>query len=162
MFYFFYLMNLFYRLSVLTKNMKLLLIGLILTVLFGFISTQSQLNLLNNVNITYTNNGTHTQFVVISPLGQGVQISNSWLGVGLNSVGLMVSQTINKENEKLKQQLYEKLQPISEYFKTGKFYDLTRKLFIALTISLLLKYLSITHRFNSIRLINLTKSNKKT
>ena len=99
MFYLFYLMNLFYRLSILTKNMKLLLTGLILTVLFGFISTQSQLNLLNNVNITFTNNGTHTQFVVISSLGQSVQISNSWLGVGLNSVGLMVSQTNNNKRK---------------------------------------------------------------
>lgn len=74
--------------------MKLLLFGLILSALCSFISTQSPLTLLNNVNITFSNNGTHTQFIVISPLGQGLQLSNSWLGVGLNSAQHMVSHTI--------------------------------------------------------------------
>ena len=45
-----------------------------------------------NVNITWTNRGTTTDFVVTSPLGNGVSLTNAWLGVGLNPNDAMVTQ----------------------------------------------------------------------
>lgn len=49
------------------------------------ILAQSPLTLLTNVQISFANNGTHTQFTVSSPLGNRVQLANSWLAIGLNS-----------------------------------------------------------------------------
>ena len=53
--------------------------------------TQTAITLLSNVQISFTNNGTHTRFTVSSPLGNGVTVTNAWLAVGLNSASRMVS-----------------------------------------------------------------------
>lgn len=57
--------------------------------LFGSFDFSFQLDL-DNVHISFINNGSHTKFKVSSPLGNGVNISNAWLAVGLNSKSVMV------------------------------------------------------------------------
>lgn len=69
-----------------------LVVGLILCSLaFVQVSSQNQVvKALGEVRISFNNNGTHTEFVVLSPLGNDVSLDNFWLGVGLNSVTDMV------------------------------------------------------------------------
>lgn len=71
-----------------------LVVGLILFSL-AFVRNSSQkevIQVLGEVRISFTNNGTHTEFAVLSPLGNGVSLDNFWLGVGLNSVTDMVAK----------------------------------------------------------------------
>lgn len=63
------------------------LLGLVL--IFKSCQTQT-LTLLNNVEITYTNNGRQTEFVVRSALGNNVNPNNAWLGIGFSSRNVMV------------------------------------------------------------------------
>ena len=51
---------------------------------------QQTVTLLGNVQITYKNQGKYTDFLVTSPLGNGVSVSNCWLGIGLNLQPKMV------------------------------------------------------------------------
>ncbi len=48
---------------------------------------QSQLTL-SNIQISFANNGTHTDFTLVSALSGSV--ANSWMAVGLNNAGQMV------------------------------------------------------------------------
>ena len=43
---------------------------------------------LSNIQISFFNNGTHTDFRLVSPLDGNV--ANSWMAVGLNIAGQMV------------------------------------------------------------------------
>ena len=43
---------------------------------------------LSNIQISFYNNGTHTDFRLVSPLDGNV--ANSWMAVGLNNAGQMV------------------------------------------------------------------------
>lgn len=53
--------------------------------------TQQSLTLLSNVNIAYTYGSSSTQFVITSPLGNGISVTNAWLGIGFNSQTKMVT-----------------------------------------------------------------------
>lgn len=76
--------------------MKLHLISLLLCITLAGLNlisaqmTPTQLTLVG-VTVWFVNNGTHTQFNVTSPLGNGVSTSNSWLGVGMNTKWKMVT-----------------------------------------------------------------------
>lgn len=63
---------------------------LLVSALANMALAKSPVTLLNNVKISFTNNGTHTQFTVTSPLGNGISVTNAWLGIGLNSNSGMV------------------------------------------------------------------------
>lgn len=72
------------------KKMKAVLI-LISFLSLGLNCYQQQtLTLLDNVNMKFYNNGTHTDFKVMSSLGRNIFILNAWLGIGLNSNSSMV------------------------------------------------------------------------
>ncbi len=43
---------------------------------------------LSNIQISFSNNGTHTDFTLVSTLDGN--LANSWMAVGLNNVGQMV------------------------------------------------------------------------
>ena len=61
--------------------------------------TQQSLTLLSNVNIAYTYGSTSTQFIITSPLGNGISVTNAWLGIGFNSQTKMVIQSIEFTSE---------------------------------------------------------------
>jgi hypothetical protein len=56
-------------------------------ILTNFCSTQSP-QTLANIQIIFSNNGTHTTFTLTST--QGGNVANSWVSVGLNSISQMV------------------------------------------------------------------------
>jgi hypothetical protein len=43
------------------------------------------------VSVTYTNNGTHTQFVATSSLDSNTDLANCYLAVGFNTIKKMVN-----------------------------------------------------------------------
>ena len=66
------------------SSLKLVILMVLAALAVHTIQAQSPLTLLSNVQINFANNGTHTQFTVTSPLGNGVALANSYLAVGVN------------------------------------------------------------------------------
>lgn len=69
-------------------------IYLIVLILFVTEGCQAQANstilLLNNIEISFMNRGSRTDFYIRSPLGSNVNPNRAWLGVGFNSAARMV------------------------------------------------------------------------
>jgi hypothetical protein len=66
----------------------------LLAVLVINCSCQKQTVTIKNVTISWENKGNKTMFYVSSPLGNGVELSDCWLGVGINSKKGMVASQI--------------------------------------------------------------------
>lgn len=52
---------------------------------------EQSITLFNNIRITYTYKETQTNFLISTPLGNGVSVNNAWLGFGLNAIENMVN-----------------------------------------------------------------------
>ena len=63
-------------------------IGIVFLVLaFSFNKNEAwnSINVMSNVQVTFRNRGQQTDFIVESSFGNGVYVSNAWVGIGLNS-----------------------------------------------------------------------------
>ncbi len=71
---------------------SLILNLLIASVFFYFCNCEAPqtITIFGNVRITFTYKPRTTDFLVSSPLGNGVSPENAWLGIGLNSNAAMV------------------------------------------------------------------------
>ena len=69
------------------KAFRILISLNLFLVLTNFCFTQSP-QTLANIQIVFSNNGTHTTFTLTST--QGANVANSWVSVGLNSISKMV------------------------------------------------------------------------
>jgi len=58
--------------------------------LISELKSEKTIYLFNNVRITLTYTVTRTSFLVSTPFDNGIQPSNAWLGIGLNSNSRMV------------------------------------------------------------------------
>ena len=58
--------------------------------LISELKSEKTIYLFNNVRITLTYTLTRTSFLVSTPFDNGIQASNVWLGIGLNSNSRMV------------------------------------------------------------------------
>ena len=78
--------------------LKNLILNLLITSLLYFCCNgqMQTITLFNNVRISYTYKTKYTDFLVSSPLGNGVSPENAWLGVGLNNNAAMVRKNIIK------------------------------------------------------------------
>jgi hypothetical protein len=62
---------------------------IILVIVIEIINCQQTVTILSNVQVKYTNYGSYIDFEVQSPLGNGVNVNNAWLGIGFNSARQM-------------------------------------------------------------------------
>ena len=67
------------------RTLRLIIVNLIF---FQF--TIAQQLTIGVVQISYTNRGSQTDFVVTSNFGGSINVQNAWLGIGFNSVQGMV------------------------------------------------------------------------
>ena len=65
---------------------KLILLG----ILIGCAASQSISLIDNTVTISWINKGDVTSFYATAAIGNGVSVSDAWLGIGLNSQAVMV------------------------------------------------------------------------
>jgi hypothetical protein len=61
-----------------------------LTICLSYCVCQKQTVIIKNVTISWENKGAKTIFNVSTPLGNGVDVSDCWLGVGITSAKGMV------------------------------------------------------------------------
>jgi hypothetical protein len=59
-------------------------LSILLLICVNSCSSQTTMTVLGNVQITYANRGTFTDFLVTCPLSQGMSLTNAWVGVGFN------------------------------------------------------------------------------
>ena len=70
--------------------MVIIIISILVTVIIKNSANTQTLNLLTNVNLSFANNGTATRVTIISPLGDSLNVTNAWIGMGFNSGTQMV------------------------------------------------------------------------
>lgn len=72
-------------------SLKMIFLTLVISSLLIFgCKSEKTITLFNNVRITIATNPTTTSFSITTPLGNGVDINDAWLGIGLNTVNRMV------------------------------------------------------------------------
>ena len=73
---------------------KILTLNLVVLLLNAYYISGQSLTLLSNINISWTRNvalnSDTTSFIVSTSLGNGVSVTNAWLGIGLNNNPRMV------------------------------------------------------------------------